>query len=261
MENYHHLKSLAPRDVVARAIDEEMKKSGAKHVYLDMTHLDAEFIKERFPNIYSKTLSFGIDMTKDFIPVVPAAHYTCGGVVVDKTGESSINHLFVIGEASFTGLHGANRLASNSLLEGLVYGESAANKATLYFDKYQEFSKVPEWKTGEATMSEEVVLVSHAWNEIRTLMWNYVGIVRSDKRLNRALERVRLIKDEVNEYYWSYLITADLIELKNIVEIAELIILSAKSRKESRGLHTTLDYKDKDPNNFLHDTYLRRTVI
>lgn len=261
MENYHEMKSLAPRDVVAQAIDSEMKKSGDDCVYLDMTHLGKDFLMDRFPNIYEKALSFGIDMAITAIPVVPAAHYTCGGVVVDKNGETSIKHLFAIGEVSFTGLHGANRLASNSLLEGLVYGERAALKAVDYFDDYQEFDKTKHWETGNATTSEEAVLVSHAWDEIRRFMWNYVGIVRSNKRLRRAKNRISMVQNEINQYYWKYFITSDLVELRNIATVAELIIDSAISRKESRGFHVMVDYPNKDDNSFKRDTYIRRTII
>ena len=261
MENYHEMKSLAPRDVVAQAIDSEMKKSGDDCVYLDMTHLSKEFLKDRFPNIYDKALSFGIDMAKEPIPVVPAAHYTCGGVVVDKNGETSIKHLFAIGEVAFTGLHGANRLASNSLLEGLVYGERAAKKVVGYFDNYQEFERTKPWETGNAIASEEAVLVSHAWEEIRRFMWNYVGIVRSNKRLKRAKNRITMVQNEINQYYWKYFITSDLVELRNIATVAELIIDSAISRKESRGFHVMVDYPDKNDNSFKRDTYIRRPII
>ena len=260
MEKYHPMKSLAPRDVVAQAIDAEMKKSGDDCVYLDMTHLTKEFLQERFPNIYDKAMFFGIDMSKIAIPVVPAAHYTCGGVVVDKNGETSIKHLFAIGEVAFTGLHGANRLASNSLLEGLVFGERAALKAIKYFDDYQEFDEIKYWETGNAVASEEAVLVSHAWEEIRRFMWNYVGIVRSNKRLRRAKNRIRMVQNEINQYYWKYFITSDLVELRNIATVAELIIDSAISRKESRGFHVMADYSEKD-DSFKRDTYIRRPII
>jgi L-aspartate oxidase len=261
MENYHPMKSLAPRDIVAQAIDAEMKKSGDDCVYLDMTHLSKEFLKDRFPNIYDKALTFGIDMSEIPIPVVPAAHYTCGGVVVDKNGETSIKHLFAIGEVAFTGLHGANRLASNSLLEGLVYGETAAIKALNYADDYQEFERIKHWETGNATSSEEAVLVSQTWDEIRRFMWNYVGIVRSNKRLRRAKARIKMVQQEINQYYWNYFLTPDLVELRNIAIVAELIIESAMSRKESRGFHVMVDYPEKDDYGFKRDTYIRRPII
>ena len=260
MEKYHPMKSLAPRDVVAQAIDAEMKKSGDDYVYLDMTHLSKEFLKDRFPNIYEKALTFGFDMSEVKIPVVPAAHYTCGGVVVDKNGETSIKHLFAIGEVAFTGLHGANRLASNSLLEGLVFGERAALKAINYSNEYQEFDKTLPWETGNAIASEEAVLVSHAWDEIRRFMWNYVGIVRSNKRLRRAKNRIAMVQSEINQYYWRYFITSDLVELRNIATVAELIIDSAISRKESRGFHVMVDYPEKNEN-LKRDTYIRRPII
>lgn len=261
MEKYHHLKSLAPRDVVAKAIDYEMKKSGDDCVFLDMTHLDGKFLETRFPNIFAKCLSFGIDMRKEMIPVVPAAHYTCGGVVVDKNGESSIKHLFAIGEVSCSGLHGANRLASNSLLEGLVFGETASKKVINYIDTYQQFEKVWDWHSENIVTNDEAVLVAHTWDEIRRFMWNYVGIVRSNKRLLRAKRRIRLIKQEINAYYWSFFITQDLIELRNIADVAEMIIENALMRKESRGLHTTVDYPNTDDVNFKKDVIISRYII
>ncbi len=256
MENYHHLNSLAPRDVVASAIDFEMKKSGDDSVFLDMTHLNSDFLKKRFPKIYEKCLSFGIDMCVEPIPVVPAAHYSCGGVVTDLNGETSIKHLFAIGEVAFTGLHGANRLASNSLLEGLVFGERAAIKAINYFDNYQAFEKTWHWNPGQAVSSNEEVLISHTWDEIRRFMWNYVGIVRSNKRLKLAQRRIRMIKREIDSYYWAFFITPNLIELRNIANIAEMIIESALKRKESRGLHVNIDYPEKNTQFDKTNTYI-----
>jgi len=261
MEKYHHLKSLAPRDVVAKAIDYEMKKSGDDCVFLDMTHLDSKFLETRFPNIFAKCLSFGIDMRKEMIPVVPAAHYTCGGVVIDKNGETSIKHLFAIGEVSCSGLHGANRLASNSLLEGLVFGEKSSQKIINYVDSYQQFEKVWDWHSENIVTNDEAVLVAHTWDEIRRFMWNYVGIVRSNKRLLRAKRRIKMIKQEINAYYWSFFITQDLIELRNIADIAEMIIENALMRKESRGLHTTVDYPNTDDVNFKKDIIINRYCI
>ncbi len=244
MESHHEMKDLAPRDVVARAIDYEMKRRGDDCVYLDMTHESADFLRERFPNIHARCLHFGIDMTKQPIPVVPAAHYMCGGVVVDEKGASTLPGLWAVGEVTCTGLHGANRLASNSLLEGLVYGhrtaiaamESLAETPTLAVEE------VPDWDVGEAVPSDEAVVVSQNWDEIRRFMWNYVGIVRTDRRLRRAARRIGMLQDEIREYYWAHLVNRDMLELRNIADVAELIIRCASARKESRGLHYNLDY-------------------
>jgi L-aspartate oxidase len=255
MERYHELKSLAPRDVTARAIDNELKRTGDEYVVLDMTHLDATFVKERFPTIYKRCLELGIDITTQPIPVVPAAHYMCGGVACDEHGRSSIQNLYAIGEVSMSGLHGACRLASNSLLEGLVYAKRAADDV-----KGARALKPPgvaPWTSGAATDSDDAVVVSQNWDEIRRLMWNYVGIVRTDKRLERARRRIELIREEIREYYWNFKITGDLIELRNLALVAHLIIDCARRRKESRGLHYTLDYPAKDPR-WERDTVVRR---
>jgi len=259
MHAYHELKDLAPRDIVARAIDNEMKVHGDECVYLDMTHKDADYIRDRFPKIHETCLDYGIDMTTDPIPVVPAAHYLCGGVKVDSSGESNIRNLFAIGEVSCTGLHGANRLASNSLLEGAVYGARAAVRSIERLtDDQPSLPAIAPWDYGSATNSDEEVVVAHNWHEIRLCMWNYVGIVRSTRRLTRALRRIRMIQEEIDDYYWDFYITSDLIELRNIATVAELIIRSALERKESRGLHYTLDYPDTDDIHFKHDTILRK---
>jgi L-aspartate oxidase len=245
MENYHPMKSLASRDIVARAIDNELKKSGADSVFLDMTHLDPAFVRHRFPNIAEKCMSLGIDITKQPIPVVPAAHYMCGGVKTDMTGATTVAGLYAIGECAFTGLHGANRLASNSLLEGMVYSTRAA-AAVRDLPRHHP-SQIAQWSKGSATDSNDAIVVSLNWEEIRRFMWSYVSIVRSDKRLERARRRIELLREEIRQYYLDFKITNDLVELRNLALVAHLIIESARRRKESRGLHTTLDYPDKLP--------------
>jgi L-aspartate oxidase len=261
MKKHHSMADLAPRDVVARAIDYEMKKSGSDCVHLDITHEPAETVKSRFPNIYAECLRYGIDMTAQPIPVVPAAHYQCGGVTSDLHGRSTIPGLWVLGEVASTGLHGANRLASNSLLEGLVFARRAAEKlgAVIGELRQNQVSGVPEWQIGPAVPSDEAVVVTHNWDEVRRLMWNYVGIVRTDARLRRAARRVALLEEEIREYYWKHLLTRDLLELRNIQLVAELIISAAASRKESRGLHFNTDYPESKAD-FLADTVAKRGV-
>jgi L-aspartate oxidase len=258
MDDYHPLKSLAPRDVVARAIDSEMKKSGADYVILDITNRPARFIIERFPNIYRTCLQYGIDITKEPIPVVPAAHYQCGGVVTNADGETGIAGLYAVGEVACTGLHGANRLASNSLLEAIVCAHRAAAKVVTNRPSPPDLD-IPPWHSGNAHNPDEMVVVSHNWEEIRRCMWDYVGIVRTSKRLQRAQKRIANLQEEILEYYWDFIVTPDLLELRNIATVAELIVRSALQRPESRGLHYNLDYPEPNPEWAQRDTVLRRT--
>ncbi len=260
MEKYSPEKELACRDVVARAIDTELKRTGADSVFLDITHKDPDFVRERFPNIHAKCLNYGIDITKDLIPVVPAAHYMCGGVATDLNGKTDVQRLYAVGETACTGFHGANRLASNSLLEALVYSHRAFESSINEFSAIENALSVPldQWDETNTSNSDEAIVVSHNWDEIRRLMWNYVGIVRSDKRLQRALRRIQNIKEEINEYYWDFKVTSDLIELRNLATVAELIIQSALVRKESRGLHYNIEYPQKDDSVWLKQTILKK---
>ena len=259
MKDHDPRGDLAPRDVVARAIDFELKKSGADHVLLDITHKVPSFIAERFPNIHQECLRWGIDITRQPIPVVPAAHFMCGGVTTNLEGRTTIPGLWAIGECACTGLHGANRLASNSLLEGLVMAHRAAETLAVSLDRSRPWPDVPEWEVGGAVLSDEAVVITQNWDELRRLMWNYVGIVRSDSRLRRASRRIALLQEEIAEYYWRYVITGDLLELRNLATVAQLIVECASSRRESRGLHFTSDYPQADAR-FERDTVIKRGV-
>ena len=260
MEKYDPRGDLATRDTVARAIDTEMKGSGDDCVFLDISHKPAEFVKNRFPNIYQTCLSYGIDMTREPIPVVPAAHYMCGGVVTDIWGRTNIERLFALGETACTGLHGGNRLASNSLLEAVVFAHQAFLKCGADKDQLlgAEFCTTPDWSSGKAQKINEGVLVSHNWDQIRRLMWNYVGIVRSERRLGLVKKRLAPILREVAQHFRDYLLTPDLVELRNITLVAELIVQSSLLRKESRGLHSLIDFPETDDVNWRHDTILSR---
>ncbi|CAH9050688.1 L-aspartate oxidase [Pseudoalteromonas holothuriae] len=246
MPDFDEREELAPRDIVARAIDYEMKRLGANCVYLDISHKDKDFIIEHFPTIYAKCLSVGLDITKEAIPVVPAAHYTCGGVVTNFNGKTDIDNLYAIGEVAYTGLHGANRMASNSLLECIVFAHAAAKDILAKIKTSPTPPQLTEWDESQVNDSDEEVVITHNWHELRLFMWDYVGIVRSTKRLERALRRVELLQQEINEYYAHFRVSNNLLELRNLVQVAELIIRSALERKESRGLHYTIDYPEQN---------------
>ncbi len=261
MDNYHEMASLAPRDIVARAIDNELKRSGQACVFLDIRHKKEDFLRRRFPNIFEKCIEVGINMAKDPIPVVPAAHYCCGGISTDVNGFTGISGLYAVGEVACTGLHGANRLASNSLLEALVVAKFAAKDIKSSLKKFADerpTGKIPTWRSGNATNSDELVVIAHNWDEIRRFMWDYVGIFRTSKRLERAKNRIMNIRREIEKYYWDFLITPDLIELRNIATVAELIIDSAISRKESRGLHFNADYPQREKGMDFVDTVIQK---
>ncbi len=259
MPRFDERAELAPRDIVARAIDHEMKRLGCDCVFLNITHKPAQFIESHFPTIYRRCLDFGIDITRQRIPVVPAAHYTCGGIVVDHDGATDIENLFAIGETSHTGLHGANRMASNSLLECFVVAFGAANYIARHMEQTDMVARIEPWVSPRETESDDEILVSHNWDEIRRCMWDYVGIVRNDKRLHRAQRRISLLQDEIRDYYDRHRVNNDLLELRNLVLVAELIIRSALDRKESRGLHYNLDYPDLA--NSARDTVLNPDTV
>lgn len=256
MQRYDARGEMAPRDIVARAIDHEMKRTGRECVFLDITHQSADFIRAHFPTIYARCLQFGIDMTRQRVPVVPAAHYTCGGVMTDLHGSTDLPGLYAIGETAHTGLHGANRMASNSLLECVVFGQAASAHISATLPTVGPIPPLPEWDESRVIDSDEEVVVSHNWDELRSFMWDYVGIVRTNKRLERAKRRVDLLLAEIQDYYQHFRVTNDLIELRNLAVVADLIIRSAQTRHESRGLHYTLDYPQPDATQPPRDTIL-----
>jgi L-aspartate oxidase len=244
MKDFDERGELAPRDVVARAIDFEMKRLGADCMYVDISHKPEEFITAHFPMIHTRLMDLGIDMTKEPIPIVPAAHYTCGGVMVNKQGQTDLTNLYAIGEVSYTGLHGANRMASNSLLECVVYAWAAAKDIVENIDQSQLCAELPAWDESQVTNSDEEVIIQHNWHELRLFMWDYMGIVRTDKRLERALRRIQMLQQETHEYYSYFKVSNNLLELRNLLQVAELMVRCAMQRKESRGLHYTLDYPE-----------------
>ncbi|GAL08219.1 L-aspartate oxidase [Photobacterium aphoticum] len=244
MTDFDERGELAPRDVVARAIDFEMKRLGADCMYLDISHKPADFVIKHFPMIHEKLMTYGIDITKEPIPIVPAAHYTCGGVVVDTQGRTDLEGLYAIGEVSYTGLHGANRMASNSLLECVVYAWAAAESIAERMDSVSLPESLPGWDESQVSCSDEEVVIQHNWHELRLFMWDYMGIVRTTKRLERAMRRIQLLQDETNEYYSNFRVSNNLLELRNLLQVAELMVRCALERKESLGLHYTLDYPE-----------------
>ncbi|MCB0323059.1 MAG: L-aspartate oxidase [Bdellovibrionales bacterium] len=258
MQAYDSRGELAPRDIVARAIDDQMKRSGDKFVLLDISHRDPEFIRSRFPTICERVQQFGFDLTSEPLPVVPAAHYCCGGVVSDEFGKTTLHRLYTAGETAFTGVHGANRLASNSLLEALVFASRAARHSIEHLPQYATVPPVREWDSLDTVKSSEEVLVTHTWEEVRRMMWNLVGIVRSDKRLHLAERRLQIITEEIRDYYWHFRVTKDLVELRNITQVAALIIACGLRRKESRGLHFNVDYPQRDDEHWRKDTILTK---
>ena len=261
MSRFHPQADLAPRDIVARAIDHEMKRLGDDCVYLDIRHQSLEFIEKHFPTIHQRCLSLGIDMSKEPIPVVPAAHYTCGGLIVNQFGQTNVNGLYAIGETAHTGLHGANRMASNSLLECLVYARSAAEHIQQQYPFSHPEQAIPDWDASRVKPAKEAIAISHNWDELRRFMWDYVGIVRSTERLERAQRRLQLLQQEISEFYQQHHITSDLLELRNLADVAQLIIESALIRKESRGLHYILDYPDSDDSQPPQDTIIPGKVV
>lgn len=259
MLEYDERAELAPRDIVARSIDADLKKTGADCVFLDMRHLSREELQRQFPNIYEGCMKLGIDIATSMIPVVPAAHYFCGGVQVDLHGESTIRNLFAIGETSCTGLHGANRLASNSLLEAAVFAVNAAHAIMARIPDIEVPKDLPDWDYGHASDPDEQVVINQVWDEIRRFMWNYVGIVRTERRLRRAKKRLELVQEEIDNYYWDFKITGDLLELRNLATVAQLVVRSALRRRESRGLHFTADYPQSD-DRWIQDTMIKRSM-
>ncbi len=256
MPEYDSREELAPRDIVARAIDYEMKKLGADCMYLDISHKSADFIRSHFPTVYERCLQYGFDLTKQPVPIVPAAHYTCGGVLVDLNARTDLSQLYAVGEVSWTGLHGANRMASNSLLECVVFAESCAEDILAQWHRVPTPPALPDWDASRVTDSDEEVVVSHNWHELRQLMWDYVGIVRTDKRLERAQRRIQLLQQEIQDYYAHFRVSNDLLELRNLVVVADLIVRAAMGRKESRGLHSNKDYPATLPSESARNTIL-----